>query len=258
MVKVLKNYLFIVVLLFSCFNNNVSRDDLMEVTFKSAVDSFNDGKYVKAKEQFLDLMYSNPLGNIDDCQFYIAECEYNLKNYKQAIVEYSKYLRSNYRKSSFTVKSEIMLCRCHYKLSMDFYKDQSDTYTALEKLQYYIEKESLFEFKSELSQMIIDLRNKLAKKDFETAKLYVRLEKYDSAKLYYNGILDEFYDSDYFDFSIINLSILNSFDSVENAKKFIQESESDFLDKQNYLEAIELMDSIEENKKIEYYAKLLR
>ena len=117
MVNIFKFFscLFILVL-FSCFNSKTNEIDILQVTFKSAVDSFNDGKYIKAKEEFSDLIYSSPLsGNLDDCQFYIAECEFNLKNYKNAIVEYSKYLRSNYRKSSFTTKSEkLIIVSCFF------------------------------------------------------------------------------------------------------------------------------------------------
>ena len=46
----------------------------------------------------------------------------------------------------------------------------------------------------EIEQMILELRTKLAKKNFHTAKLYERLEELDSAVIYYDTIIKEFYE----------------------------------------------------------------
>ena len=82
--------------------------------------------------------------------------------------------------------------------------------------------------------------------------------KNDAAEIYYKGILNEFYDSDYFDYTLINLSILESFNSIEGAKGFINKSKTEFQNEENYLYVVELLNSIEENKKMEYYTKLLK
>jgi len=178
MVVSYKNILLcFVVFLFSCVSQKIDGNVVSQSNFNSALENFKNEKYTKAKDEFINIIYDNPLSeHVYDCQFYIAECEYNLNNYNQAIVDYSKYLRSNYKRTSFAVKSELMLCRCHYQLSLEHRKDQSATYVALEKLQYYIEKKTLEDYRSEISNMIKDLRNKLARKDFETANLYITLK----------------------------------------------------------------------------------
>ena len=78
-----------------------------------------------------------------------------------------------------------MLCKCYYNISLEFNKDQSNTYIAIEKLQYYIEKEIMTEYVNKIEEMILNLRTKLSKKDFFTARLYIKLGEFDNS--YYSA-----------------------------------------------------------------------
>ena len=55
-----------------------------------------------------------------------------------------------------------MLCKCYFNISLEYNKDQSDTYIAIEKLQYFIEKETMRDYVKDIEIMILDLRTKLA------------------------------------------------------------------------------------------------
>jgi len=252
-------FLYSLVMLFSCTPKPSIDIDYSQIDFNGALEKFNAKKYTAAKDEFMLIIYNDPLSeHANDSQFYVAECEYNLKNYESAILEYSKYLRSPYQRIPFVNKSELLLCRCYYKLSLEFNKDQTGTYLAIEKLQYFLEKGNLKEHSAEIENMIKSLRNKLAKKDYETAKLYIRLKEYEASEMYFYHIVNEYYDSEYFDSSVLNISLLKSFTSKNDGTSFLENNRNDFKNEQNYLEAFNILESLNENEKIDYYLKLIK
>ena len=42
---------------------------------------------------------------------------------------------------------------------------------------------------------ILDLRLKLARKDYEVGRMYLKLEEYDSALVYFKSVLNHYYDT---------------------------------------------------------------
>ena len=63
---------------------------------------------------------------------------------------------------------------------------------AVERIhQLFLEEYPNSGHKSECELMIGDLRGKLAKKDIDSGKLYIRMEKYQSAIIYFNLVLSE-------------------------------------------------------------------
>ena len=252
-------YISFLFILFSCAANKNNEITISQVDFNEALDKYNNGKYSLSRDEFLSIIYNNPLSeHANDSQFYVAECEYNLKNYKQAILEYLKYLRSPYQRVPFVKKSELILCRCYYQLSLEYNKDQSGTYLAIEKLQYYLEKENLKEHSDEIENMISNLRNKLAKKDYETAKMYIRIKEYKAAEIYFLNIVNEYYDTDFFDISVFNVSLIKSIKNKKSGQFFLEENKDAFINKDGYLEALNILDNLNENEKVDYYIDLIK
>ncbi|MPN28529.1 Outer membrane protein assembly factor BamD [bioreactor metagenome] len=85
-------------------------------------------------------------------------------------------------------------------LAPDYHKDQEFTKKAIRTLQdfqyYYPEKDSLY---NETDIMIVKLRNTLGQKDYETAQLYKKLESPRSALIYYDSVIKDYDDTDFFE-----------------------------------------------------------
>ena len=260
MVKISKLFhILFLIFLFSCASNKIDNSSISQADFNEALDKYNTGKYSASREEFLSIIYNNPLSDhANDSQFYVAECDYNLGDYRQAILEYNKYLSSSYQRVPFVMKSELILCRCYYELSLEYNKDQSGTYLAIEKLQYYLEKENLKDYSSEIEDMIVSLRNKLAKKDYETAKLYIRVKEYEAAEIYFMNLINEYYDTDYFDVSVFDVSLMKSIKNKNDGLLFLEDNKEAFINKDNYIEAINTINSLNENEKVDYYIKLIK
>ena len=200
---------------------------------------FNDEKFLRAKEEFKSWMYNAGLSsNLSKAQFYIAECEYYLQNYNQALIEYDNYLNMADQSSSLAKKAELMICRCYFNLTHNYKKDQTETKRALENLQYYIEKESLEEYNIAIKQMILELRNKLAKKDFETAKLYLRLKEYMGAEVYFSNIINEYNDTEYINISLLNVAYIKNREDNEIAEKYLIDNQIFFSSDEEFQAAL--------------------
>ena len=92
---------------------------------------------------------------------------------------------------------------------------------------------------------INNLRNKLAKKAFETGVLYMKMEEYDSAKLSFQIILDKFYDTSFLAPSIKEMAIaLAKNREFEDASSFLLSNKENLTENHLYDEANSAVDQI--------------
>ena len=243
--------------IYSCSSYVVENESSSE-KIDSVINYIKEEKYSKAKAELEYLIMYDPLSEYSSkAQYYLAECYFYLGDYHQAIIEYERYLSKPDYLDDYVKKVYFMLCKCYFNNSLKFNKDQSDTYIAIEKLQYYIEKDVMFEYVDEIEQMILSLRTKLAKKDFYTASLYIKLEEFDSANIYYYSIINNYYDTEYVNDALINIALLYFIDN-NNPIFFLKNHKNSFLSINDYNDAIILIERLDKNKDSEYYINLLR
>ena len=228
---------FILILVYSC--SGAGNFDSSATSFKQAKKSFSNGKYTRAKAEFEYLILNDPLSKYaTDSYFYIAESKYHLKQYRQAILDYEKYLSLPMREFTFSTKAEFMICKSWFNLSNDVLRDQTETMIALDKLQYYIEKESLTNYTNQISSMISQLRNKLAEKKYKTAELYLQLGQPQGAEIYFKSIVNEFYDSQYLEDALLNVAYIKANIDKESAISYLEANKSFFESDEKFNAAI--------------------
>jgi outer membrane protein assembly factor BamD len=86
---------------------------------------------------------------------------------------------------------------CNYLASPRYSLDQPNTYTALTELQMFIDMYPKSPKVAEANKLMDELRAKLELKDFNTAKLYYRMERYQAAITSFENLLDEYPDTDF-------------------------------------------------------------
>ena len=106
-----------------------------------------------------------------------SNSEKKLKNTKEEIYANLAFevLRKRIQEASFKA------AKSYYYLSPNFSLDQEDTYTAIEKLQVFINLYPTTEYSVEANQLISELQEKLEQKDFEIAKQYFTIRDYKAA-----------------------------------------------------------------------------
>ena len=256
---VVKLYLILLLFLFtSCGTYKVSSESSSN-KIDYVKNLIEDEKYSRAIDELNYIMFNDPLSEYTAlAQFYIGECYFYLNDFSQSIIEYNKYLTRNDSIEELVKKSQFMLCKCYFNISLEYNKDQSDTYIAIEKLQYFIEKETMRDYIEDIEIMILDLRTKLAKKDFFTAKLYIKLEELDAAIIYYENIVNDYYDTEFVNSALANISLIYCTDDINKAKVFLDKHKDNFLDYSSFEEIFSLVNSLKLNEDESYYLSYLK
>ena len=122
--------------------------------------------------------------------FRYANTFYNLEDFYLSGYQFERFVIS-YPKSDSVEIASYRSARSYYELSPRYSLDQKDTYTALEKLQGFVDKFPNSEYRSNANAMVVELKEKLEKKDYETANQFLRISDYKAAiESFENFILD--------------------------------------------------------------------
>jgi|TARA_Y100000310_G_scaffold191412_2_gene191384 outer membrane protein assembly factor BamD len=200
-------------------------------------------KYYRAQQEFeYVLMRGRHTDLGDDAQFYLGESYYLNKEYLLAISEYDRLVRQM-TYSPFVHKSRYRICQSYIKKSPKYFHDQDYTIKAINKLQEFIEDYPESEFRDEVAESSEFLRAKLARKAYESAVLYTKMEEYESAIRYYTDLLTSYYDTDYADRARLGIVEIHlKVGEIHEAEEFISENENKFRDEETLRQARSLLE----------------
>jgi len=202
--KIIANYnlsffiLLSIVFLSSCSDDLNIKNIGFERSYKIAKKKFNDENYVKAIEDLnvILLNYSGSAG-IDSAKYLLAKSHFNVEEFYLASYEF-KSLVDNFPSSPLAEEALYNSALSYHMVAPDFILDQKDTKTALIKFQLFLDNYSTGEFASKSMKKIKEIREKLAKKQFESGELYMRVDEPRAAKVYFALVLEEYYDTQYY------------------------------------------------------------
>ncbi|MFQ5906967.1 MAG: outer membrane protein assembly factor BamD [bacterium] len=167
-----------------------------------AEDQFNLGKrefdrerYLHAAEAFRRLIFEHPgSARVDEAQFLLAKCYYNMKDYLQAEAEF-KHLALNYPDSPYADDAAYYVGMTHYKQMPAYYHDQSETQKAIDSFSRFLVKYPDSALAPQAEKKILDCRDRLARKEFENGKLYLKLKGCGPAIVYFEYVTSEYPDT---------------------------------------------------------------
>ncbi len=167
--------LFSIILFSSCgeYQKILKNPDAgMKYTF--AENLYQKGKYKKAlklMEQIVPVYRGKP--QAEKLMFMYANTYFNLEDYYLAGYQFERFTIS-YPKSDSVELAAYHSAVSYYELSPVYSLDQSDTYTGLEKLQFFIDSYPNSDYRKEANKKVKELTYKLEKKDIEVAKQYLK------------------------------------------------------------------------------------
>jgi outer membrane protein assembly factor BamD len=142
--------------------------------------------WVKAKEAFEQVTLRFPgCEKVDDAQFMLGEVYYRQGLYIEADYEYKRVV-SDFRLSDRKEDAQYKIALCAFEQCFPAALDQSLTKQAIFRLRLYFEDYPRGEWAKDARGKIQELRERLAKKDYNTARFYHR-QNYDEAALIYLG-----------------------------------------------------------------------
>jgi len=190
--------LFSLVLIVCACGGNKARPNMpTEERFAYAMKLFSKKDYFEARTQFRIVILNAPGSTlVDQAQFYLAECHYEMDEYILAASEYERLLKL-YPRSAFLDDAQYKLALCYDRLSPKSDLDQKNTLKAIEEFQRFLEDYPTSEHVEPVEKKLFEARAKLAKKEFDTGNLYRKMTLYEAALFSFDDVLNHFYDSQY-------------------------------------------------------------
>ncbi|MDX1590795.1 MAG: outer membrane protein assembly factor BamD [Balneolaceae bacterium] len=207
----------------SCRSNDLIRPgDTIEVAFEKAMNQYREGNYPEAARAFETVVSIGRGTDIgQDAQYYLAESYYNDRRYLLAASEYERYAQfypNSFRREVVDFKR----AECYYFLSPRYRLDQTYTRQALDGLRLFNSRYPDSEYNERAAQYITELREKLARKQFEAANFYKRTERYQAAAVYYDLVIDDYPETEWAERSLVEQMhsyILYAENSVRNRQE---------------------------------------
>ncbi|HLV92590.1 MAG TPA: outer membrane protein assembly factor BamD [Aequorivita sp.] len=175
--------IFCVTILFtSCgqYQKVLRKDDLgKKYTFADSL--YQNGKYKKAlklMEQLVPVYRGKPQG--EKLMYIYADTYFQIGDFFSSGYQFERFAQA-YPQSDSTEVAFFKSAKSFYELSERYSLDQRETYRGLNKLQDFINTYPNSERREEANTLVIELRTKLEKKEFEVAKQYYHIEAYKAA-----------------------------------------------------------------------------
>ncbi|MDR1725229.1 MAG: outer membrane protein assembly factor BamD [Bacteroidales bacterium] len=190
---------FALILFNSCANNHnkLLKSQDHDAKYEAAVKAFEKEDYFHASQLFENLlMYYRGRQKAEIVAFYYAKSLMGMKDYYSAGYQFESF----YKRFPFSANAEealFLAADCKYKESPDYTLDQTLTKEAMKDFQSYVDKYPESERVVLANKLMDELREKLIKKDYESAYLYYKTGKFQSAQVMLRLFLNNYPDSKY-------------------------------------------------------------
>jgi len=195
--------------------------------FTKAMEYYEKGDFTRASTLLYELIaIYRGTEKSQESHFLYANCLYRMKDYALAAHYYKTFVQS-YPTSNNMEESQFMAAYCIYKQSLNPRLDQTTTYEALEAFQLFINIYPRSDRVVEATNLMDELRDKLAYKAYLNAKLYFNLgtymgNNYKSAIITARNTLDEYPDTEFreeLSFLILEAKYTQAIYSIEDLKE---------------------------------------
>ena len=222
----------ITLILFACSSTKDTTNMAPEDRLAYAKSLYEQEDYEEAIKEFDAIILQYPGSAIvDDAQYYLSMSRFKRGEYILAAYQFSRLIKGM-PSSEYLADAQFMLADCYYELSPNYSLDQRYTKKAIEEFQVFIDVFPLNQKVTEAENKIKELNDKLAKKDFETARIYEKLEYYTAAIMYYDDVMEVYHDTQYAplaSYNKINLLVgrEKNYDALTEANKFLEKYPND-------------------------------
>jgi len=218
--------------------------------FKYAMEMYEDESYFDAVNEFTIITLRYP-GSVysDSAQFYLGMCHFHMDEYIISAAEFNKLIEEMSR-SPLVPEAQYMLAESYFKLSPRAELDQQYTMEAIKNYQMFLEDYPTNKRKEDVEKKLLALREKLAEKEWRNAEIYRRMNKLRASLIYYDIVLNNFYDTDFADDAQFGKSLVYmELEEWQNAKNSFILFKEKYPDNEQFVEADEYLIEIEKLKK---------
>lgn len=178
----------------------------VEETYQVGLSAADRGDYLVAIEAFRRITTDAPLNELaDDALIALADAHRATGDY--AVAEDSYWaLLSDYPRSPLVPDAEFKLGLLYYDQSKPSALDQTKTLEAIDQLQRFAAAYPAHASVPEAREAILELRSRLAKKLYDSAELYIKMDRPKSARVYFESIAADYGDTPWAPLALLGLA----------------------------------------------------
>ncbi|MBN2174922.1 MAG: outer membrane protein assembly factor BamD [Bacteroidales bacterium] len=163
--------------------------------YEKANDYYEHEDYYKALNLFDQVMpFYRGTDQAEEIAYKYAYAYYNQKDYILASFYFNRFTKT-FPRSEKAEECMFLAAYCKYLDSPIYKLDQTNTREAINDLQLFINTYPHSERVEQSNNLIDELREKLQKKDFEIAKLYLKMDQYEAAVTSFENLLADYPDT---------------------------------------------------------------
>lgn len=219
------------ILFVACQNDKLIKPgDTVPTAYKKALRQYEEGNYRDAAKAF-ETVISSARGTdyARSSYYYLAESYFKSEQYLLAADSYNRFT-SLYPQSERREEVAFKEALSYYNMSPRYKLSQRYTRQAIERFRIFLSRYPNSEYADQAGIYITELRNKLAHKLYESAQLYLRLDQYEAAIIYYDLTVNQYPESSWAERALVReIAAYN-----EYASRSVQSSQRD-----RYQQAIE-------------------
>jgi outer membrane protein assembly factor BamD len=175
----------------------IQKSEDWRIKYEAALNYYNKKDYYRAAILFEEVRpITRGLPEGEKVEFYLAYCQYYEKTYLLASNQFRTFYIT-YGRSAQAEEANFMYAYSLYAASPDYNLDQQSSVEAMIAMQNFINQYPQSKYRERAIEVITESQLKLERKNYENAKLYLKLRYYKAALVAFNTFKENFPDSEY-------------------------------------------------------------
>ena len=160
--------------------------------YEAAEGLYKNKKYGRTVEKLEEILSTCAgSGYMEQAQFLLAESHFNLEQWIEARGEYGSFI-VNFPGSPFAETAEFRKAVSSFNMDYKIDRDESNTTTAMKDFERYLANHPDTPLRDSVNYYYNLLVDRVAEKEFQTGRLYLRMEKPQAAVIYFKEFLETY------------------------------------------------------------------
>ena len=179
----------------SSHSGKVNHTEFCRAKYETAEELFKKGKYGRAQDKLEDILsLCAGTGYMEQSQFLLAESYFNLEEWIEARGEYGSFI-INFPGSPFVETAEFRKAISSFNMEFRVSRDEANTTIAMRDFERYLSNYPDSPLRDSVNYYYDLLVERLAEKEFQTGRLYLRMDKPQAAVIYFKEFLETYQKS---------------------------------------------------------------
>ena len=170
----------------------ISHTEFCRNKLTAAEELFNKQKYGRAQDKLEEIIsLCSGTGVMEKSSFLLAQSYFNLEEWIEARGEYGSFV-ANFPGSSYIEDAEFRKAISSFNIEFKVARDETNPTTAMKDFERYLSNYPDSPLRDSVKYYQNLLTERLAEKEFQTARLYYRMDKYQAAVIYLKEFLEKY------------------------------------------------------------------